>query len=218
MGSAVVAYLFTLRSAGRHPLERTWSRYFDGCPAGSVVLLSHTDAAATPPASQGHSGVFANSTVPESIRVHRFGYSMVKARLLLLRYAANRSHGQRHLTLHRQPTAATPSWYLFFSDSCAPVLPCPEVHAYLERHSPRSFVQADPCDDPRRLHGTSITMESCRKSMGWVGLQAAAAQRVLQQACGLSHVGLPTQLYPTHLSFRSVTTASSCPHLAGAAI
>jgi hypothetical protein len=182
MSSMVVAYLFTLRSAGRHPLERAWSKYFDGCPAGSVVVQSHTDAAGSATLLTPSSGVFANSTLAETIKVHRFGYSMVKARLLLLRHtSSSHTHGQRHQPGRPRQLLLAPSWYLFFSDSCAPLLPCVEVHAYLERHSPRSFVQADPCDDPRRLHGTSITMETCRKSMGWVGLHRDAALRVLQQ-------------------------------------
>ncbi|KAL3904707.1 MAG: hypothetical protein SGPRY_011187 [Prymnesium sp.] len=194
-----VAYLFLLRTLGSHPLQATWSRYFATCPANSYVIFSHTDAASSnqppgnpasgiftsnagySPASREHT-FFSKSTLPQSIRVHRFDFSIVKARLLLLRAAVEQSRPYASLPGRRQ---TTPQWFLFLSDSCAPLLPCSEIHLYLERHGNRSFVGSDPCDDRRRWHNTSISAVDCRKSMGWGGLHRTAALRILQKVCSM---------------------------------
>ena len=194
-----VAYLFTLRGVGSHPLERAWSRYFDGCPAHSVTLLSHTDVSSMQkkPATSP-SGVFAGSMIKESIKVRRFSYSMVRARLLLLRSAMNSTHSdweQRRYLARRRPV-----WFLFLSDSCAPLLPCAEVHHYLERHSPRSFVGAEPCNDHNRLrNATSHIRQNCRTGPGWVGLHQSAAQLLLRKEHAYEprflRLGVPDELY-----------------------
>ena len=197
---ASVAYLFTLRDVGAHPLTRTWTRYFDGCPAGSVRLLSHTDASASPKVSSAPN-VFSHSTITPSLKVNRFTFSLVKARMSLLRHAMNSTHQLGMQPVWASPSSAPPpSWFLFLSGNCAPLLPCAEVHRYLKHHSPRSFVSADRCDDANRLRNASIQMvEKCRKSFGWIGLHRRAVQRLLLKEKAnqpeFLRVGIPDESY-----------------------
>ncbi|KAL1518809.1 hypothetical protein AB1Y20_003089 [Prymnesium parvum] len=191
-----VAYLFTLREPDFHPLERTWSSYLRSCPPGSAVVRSHAGKVsnASSPHGGGGRGAFAGSSLPVSIQVRRFDYSMVRARLLLL-----------HDVLDRKPRDATealevqPEWLLFLSDSCAPLLPCADVHAYLRAQGNRSFVGAGACDDPRRMHSTRLTVETCRSTLGWVGLHRSAALRILEKervyARDFVRLGVPDESY-----------------------
>ena len=118
-------------------------------------MRTHADAihVQAPHAGAQHAGRALNSTkedvqgvlrgkrISKSVAVHRFGYSMVEARLLLLRNAS----------------AQRPDWYLFFSESCAPLLPCKKVHAFLKQHQGRSFVE--------NRNGTNRPVKEVRRRM-----------------------------------------------------
>ena len=141
-GAPVLAYLFTLRRA-RHPLQHTWSRYFAGCRAGSYRLHIHVDPTinATMAAHLSEAGPGAKyfnraNTIPSDqlIKVHRFGFSLVQARMKLLRHAMGPGAEGR----------AAPLFYTYVSESCAPIASCATVHSHLARSarepSPRSYI------------------------------------------------------------------------------
>ena len=139
-----VAYLFTLRRE-RHPLPNVWSTYFKGCPAGSFTVKTHIEpesAAAKMNVSRSH---FTDGKLGTSIHVERFGYSIVKVRYLLMHAAVEAGP---------LPGASAPDWYLFLSDSCAPLVNCRDAHAYLASREGRSFIGTD-------RHAHSMTSHSC---------------------------------------------------------
>ena len=87
-----VAYLFTLRR-NRHPLPRVWNAYFRGCPVGSHIVRVHVDPAqaargAAKDDAASVQGAFQHNSIPRSVPIRRMEYSMVKARLLLMRNAS----------------------------------------------------------------------------------------------------------------------------------
>ena len=123
--AASAAYLFTLRRE-RHPLPNVWAAYFKGCPAGSFSVHTHIEPesqAAKMNVSRSH---FTTGRIKTSVHVERFGYSIVKVRYLLMHAAQER-----------------PDWYVFLSDSCAPLVNCHDAHAYLESRGGRSFIGTD---------------------------------------------------------------------------
>ena len=89
MATGPVAYLFLGRSTNGsffHPPDAAWNRYFAECPRGSFAVHVHVDGGGTQHAAP--SGVFQlGAVIPTSVRVKRFAYSIVKAKLLLLRHA-----------------------------------------------------------------------------------------------------------------------------------
>ena len=198
--SAVLAYLFTLRRA-RHPLPHAWTTYFNGCPSGSYSIHVHIDPTfnSTGLEERGPAARYFNhrNTLPQAelIKVHRFGFSLVQARMKLLRHATS--------------VLKPPAYYIFLSESCAPIATCATVHEYLSRAAqaspPRSFVGEAPqtlflrwlakheqSDEWRREFETTvctrcrsigILASSFRFSPGWVTLyRAHAALLVRQQA------------------------------------
>ena len=94
-----VAYLFTQRRE-RHMLHRSWEAFWRTCPAEAEYHVHvHADPTFTGKktfaanASIPKRG-FEGSAIPGSIHIRRFEYTMVRARMLLLR---------RGETGHRQP-------------------------------------------------------------------------------------------------------------------
>jgi len=71
---------------------------------------------------------FSAGRIGTSIHVERFQYSMVKVRYLLL---------------HAAFQVGNPEWFIFLSDSCAPLVSCRSAHAYLNAHKGRSFLGPD---------------------------------------------------------------------------
>ena len=185
-----VAFLFTLRR-DRHPLGRAWNTFFRTCPNGTARVHVHTDPNFKPRAagnrSLGGQGTFANAVIPTpKVHVARFGYTMVQARLNLMRYAADVS-----------PPA---DWFLFFSESDAPLRTCPDAMRYLARHSGSSFAYADGALPPKseqqagaraweqtfrtackRCAAANISAAAYRHGPGWVGLHRAHALPIMHR-------------------------------------
>lgn len=197
--NSTVAYLFLLRDPAnsgevKHPLGDAWNKYFDGCDPGSYQVLVNLDSNNSSrrygPQRQGREAFGPSSLMPETMHIRRFSYSIVSAKLKLMRHARNMA---QHAGL-----ATGPAWSLLFSDSCAPLLSCRAVHRYLAEHQARSFVQMDQCS-PARLHGTDLKMEDCRSGLGWAGLNQEASERILEQEvqrAGLfSRTGIPDEFY-----------------------
>lgn len=205
-----VAYLFLLRGRvdnfSDHPLSEAWNRYFDGCDPGSFMIGIHLDGSGTdtrgmpssmlavqpprePPMRQGHFG--ARAVLNSSLQVKRFAFSIVKAKLKLLRNARDRAREAR--------VPAGPAWSLLFSDSCAPLLSCQAVHKYLREHSGRSFTAMSRTCEQGRLHDTKLKLHDCRASLGWIGLYREASQHILDReernAPFFVRTGIPDEFY-----------------------
>ena len=84
-------------------------------------------------------GAFAGSAIPERIRIKRFEYSMVQARLLLLRRA-----------VHALPTA---EFFFFFSETDAPIGSCSAMQRFLAHKRGGSFVQGETFEPHALLVG-----------------------------------------------------------------
>ena len=139
----VVAYLFTMRRP-RHPLQSVWSTYFSGCRKGSYKIYIHTDPSfnISKPARHNRTNHFFNldHVIPNPVRVKRFGYEMVDARMRLARHAMMAAQGQQ------------PEWLLYFSESCAPISHCLENHKYLRHHRGRTFIKTRPVPQEQKLN------------------------------------------------------------------
>ena len=183
-----VSYLFTLRR-NRHPLPRVWNAYFRGCPAGSYVVRVHADSSIV--RGQNHTkdeavqGEFLGKLLPHCIPVRRMEYSMAKSRLLLLRNAS--------------ALRPAPHWHLYFSESCAPLVPCPKVHRFLQQHQGKSFVEnrsplggrrnasahsaaerGRPLSEVRRrMRHSNLPVSTYRETFGWIGLWHEHARALL---------------------------------------
>ena len=193
----ILAYLFTLRRA-RHPLPHVWTNYFNGCPASANYRIHiHVDPTfnATSVEEKGPAAKYFNArrVLPyqELIKVHRFGFSLVQARMKLLRHALGDGAGGGPL----------PQYLSFFSESCAPIATCEAVHTRLLHAArasvPQSFVGEAPqtyfatwlkynIDTPEwskefreticpRCAAVGIEPKSFRFSPGWVTLHQAHA-------------------------------------------
>ncbi|KAL1518435.1 hypothetical protein AB1Y20_002727 [Prymnesium parvum] len=181
----VMAYLFTLRRP-RHPLFRSWNHYFDSCASGSFRIHLHVDPAFAAAVIYGNArdaqGVhFASARlVSNSSAIDRMDYSMVSARLRLLKDAV---------------AAGGALFYQFLSESCAPVVSCAWAHGFVQSHRHASFVPsldlaawekryaADAKEMARvRLRDHTISPSDLRVSysQGWVALNAPGAEAVLR--------------------------------------
>mmetsp|Transcript_34837 Transcript_34837/g.76621 ORF Transcript_34837/g.76621 Transcript_34837/m.76621 type:complete len:301 (-) Transcript_34837:1189-2091(-) len=174
-----VAYLFTLRRE-RHPLPRAWAAYFAGCPPNTYVVHAHTDPTfGAPKSNSSKPSVFSHTKINRSVHVERMGYSMVQARLYLLRHAIDTA------AANGRPM---PRWFAFFSESCAPVASCRETNSYLASRAGKSFIKIDrPVSEAQRTlqpswvdafhlsacrgcRAAGIAPEHFRHSAGWVTL------------------------------------------------
>lgn len=182
-----VAFLFTLRR-DRHPLGRAWNAFFRTCPNGTARVHVHTDPNFKPRSAGnrtlGGQGAFTNAVIPTpKVHIARFGYSMVQARMNLMRYAVDVS-----------PPA---DWFLFFSESDAPLRSCPDAMRYLARHSGSSFAYSDhtPTEQQAgarawertfrtactRCAAANISAATYRHGPGWVGLHRDHALPILRR-------------------------------------
>uniref|UniRef100_A0A7S4B4Z2 Protein xylosyltransferase n=2 Tax=Chrysotila carterae TaxID=13221 RepID=A0A7S4B4Z2_CHRCT len=133
-GPAIIAYLFTLRR-GRHPLPGAWTTYFAGCEMDSFAIHIHKDPSFSPPSQNlSNSRFFNNTIIDRSVHIERMGYTMVQARLYLLRHAVEAA-----AAAGRPP----PRWFAFLSDSDAPTVTCAEAHAYVSTREGKSFIRVD---------------------------------------------------------------------------
>lgn len=193
-GPPVLAYLFTLRRA-RHPLPHTWTKYFSGCAPGSYKIHIHVDptfngtsASESGPAAR----YFRQSHVlprDQLGKVRRFGHELVRARLRLLRHALGSGNGPQR-----------PLWYSFFSESCAPIAPCEQVHKHLADPAAagRSFIDNQRPLHPEQVAGSAtwarefasvcpkcsaagIAPANFRYSPGWVTLWHAHAAELTEK-------------------------------------
>lgn len=217
-----VAYLFTLRR-NRHPLPRVWNAYFRGCPAGSHIVRIHVDPSqatrgATKDDAASVQGAFQHNSIPSCVPVRRMEYSMVKARLLLMRNAS--AHLPR-----------PPDWYFFFSESCAPLLPCAQLHNFLKQHQGKSFVEnrspatvsrrnasssANPAGRPmyevrRRMRHSNLPLSAYRETWGWIGLWKEHVSALLATESEYEPVFANTSLsdewyWPTILALKGLPT------------
>ena len=183
-----IAFLFTLRR-DRHPLGRAWNTFFRACPNGTARVHVHVDPTFKPRTSAGNrtvggQGAFANAVIPPPyLHIARFGYSMVQARMILMRHAAA-----------IDPPA---DWFLFFSESDAPIRSCPDVLRYLARRSGSSFAYSDPAKAEQKAGGkawertfsaactkcaaVNISAADYRHGPGWVGLHREHALPILHR-------------------------------------
>lgn len=136
-GHPVVAYLFTLRRSENPMLRRVWESFWRSCPAGADFHVhTHTDPTMSKPvhpATDNRTRVvrgFAGSSIQDSVHIRRFEYSMVRARLLLLR---------RALAVE----GPVPDFFIFFSETDAPISSCTRLLTFLESRMGGSFVKVD---------------------------------------------------------------------------
>ena len=127
----VVAYLFTMRHE-RPLLRKPWEAFWNACPPDADVRI-HTHA---DPTTSRRSALnttlkhgFAGSTIPGSIHIKRFEYTMVQARILLLRHALS--------------VKPAPDYFFFFSETDAPIGRCSDLLSYLEPKMGGSFIHTD---------------------------------------------------------------------------
>ena len=217
-----VAYLFTLRR-NRHPLPRVWNAYFRGCPVGSHIVRVHVDPTqairgANKDDTAGVQGAFQHNSIRSCVPIRRMEYSMVKARLLLLRNAS------------AQPRP--PDWYFFLSESCAPLLPCAQLNNFLKQHQRRSFVEnrnptavsrrdasssaANHAPRPlhevrRRMRHSNLPLSAYRETFGWIGLWREHVSALLAMEAEHEPVFANTSLtdewyWPTILAMKGLPT------------
>ena len=160
-------------------------------------------------------GEFHGKMIPSRTPVRRAEYSLVKARLLLLRNAS-------------AERPVPPDWHLFFSDACAPLLPCTRVHNFLLRHQGRSFVEnrtwaghhrgeatdaggRSMQEARRRMRSSNLPLSAYRESHGWVGLWGEHAAALLATEAENEPVFVNTSLadewyWPTLLRAKGMPT------------
>ena len=183
-----VAFLFTLRR-DRHPLGRAWNAFFRTCPKGTARVHVHTDPNFKPRSTGnrtlGGQGAFTDAVIPTpKVHIARFGYSMVQGRLNLMRYAS---------------TVSPPAdWFLFFSESDAPLRSCPDAMRYLAKHAGSSFAYSDHTPTEQLQAGAwgweqtfrtacplcaaaNISAATYRHGPGWVGLHRAHALPIMRR-------------------------------------
>ena len=161
-------------------------------------------------AQLGSQGAFARTMIPPPyIHIARFGYSMVQARLLLLRHAAG-----------AKPPA---EWFIFFSESDAPLRSCPDALRFLARRAgARSFAYADPPSPGVELGSrawaqsfrhscpqcaaANISAADYRHGPGWVALHRSHVLPILEREPTLEPVfstatglGVPDEWFWTTL-------------------
>lgn len=217
-----VAYLFTLRR-NRHPLPRVWNAYFRGCPTGSHIVRVHVDPTQAMRGTAKEDtasvqGAFQHKSIPSCVPIRRMEYSMVKARLLLMHNAS----------VH---TPRPPDWYFFFSESCAPLLPCAQLHNFLKQHQGKSFVEhrnptagfsrrnatsGHPTGRPlhevrRRMRHSNLPLNAYRETWGWIGLWKEHASALLATESEyepvFANTSLPDEWYwPTILAMKGLPT------------
>jgi len=212
----LVAFLFTLRR-DRHPLNRAWNTFFRSCPQTNYRVHVHSDPAFRAPSNRSQQqlatqGAFAHALVPPPyVHIARFGYTMVQARMLLLRHAASAAG---------QPA----DWFLFFSESDAPIRSCPDLLRYLSRRGGSSFAYADPPSPQQQQGGAAwarhfaracppcaaanISAVDYRHGPGWVALhrdqvlpllEREAVHATVFNVTGVDGLGVPDEWYWTTL-------------------
>jgi len=193
-----VAYLFSLRRAS-HPLHRPWNQFWRSCGHDTPFrVFCHTDPDLDPRRSDTPSipasapivmqGSFAGSVIPEQVKIRRFGWTMVEARLLLLQHA-----------LQAAPDA---DFFVFLSETDAPIADCSLLLRYLSHRAGGSFMQsgkpfgAGGGGEPRvtvpseakfsrvcpRCRDANISITDYRHGPGWVALWRSHAQRYVELA------------------------------------
>lgn len=125
---------------------------------------------------------WSNLVINDHIHIERFGWTMVEARMLLL------SNATQEVEQEGMGSSERDKWYLFFSESCAPIGTCEQAHSYLRHHAGKSFIDTErrplhPLQLANSSDWTAAFREACpgcadagilpehyRFSPGWVGL------------------------------------------------
>jgi hypothetical protein len=170
--SCTSGVLYGFIDSSAMPLRAAWQTYFDGCPRESFKVLAHATnqtqwKATKTPWMENVAFVDPNELVPGDQM--RFSFGMVRAMQQIMKIGTNPVNFPTETSMQ----GCRPQWIQFLSDSCLPVTSCAEVHRFLSRQPPHSFVGFRP--SPPHVSTNPLSRVRCKSSQ-WITLHQTDIQ------------------------------------------